>query len=121
MGFPIKLLPYAVLSIVAVGVFTVVESLFDDSFETEHYDEETPKQVQSKMKTLNDELARLTDIKMLNDRRESTNQVRTVEVTVDGVEVNELIATVETELNRLVKLNASMRQKDGGKKRKKRV
>ena len=112
---PLKILPFAALGLVAVGTFKVIEALLEDDFET--YDETTPKQVQAKMKRLNDELARLTDIKMLNDKREATNQVKAVDLMIDGVEINELIATIEEELNRLVKVNATLKKTDGGKKR----
>jgi len=110
-----KLLPLAALGLVVVGTFKVIETLLNDN--SENYDETTQKQVQAKMKKLNDELARLTDIKMLNDRRESTNQVKSVELMIDGVEVNELISIIEEELDRLVKVNAGFKQSDNRKKR----
>ena len=110
-----KILPLAALGLVAVGTFKVIETLLDDN--SENYEEPTQEQVQAKMKKLNDELARLIDIKMLNDRRESTNQVESVELMINGVEVNELIHIIEEELNRLVKVNAGFKQTDSSKKR----
>jgi len=114
-----KILPLAALGLVAVGTFKVIETLLDDNSENyeEPTKEPTQEQVQAKMKKLNDELARLIDIKMLNDRRESTNQVESVELMINGVEVNELIHIIEEELNRLVKVNAGFKQTDSSKKR----
>jgi len=117
---PLRLLPFMAIGAVALGTFTIINTLLDDQENLDRYDEQNLKQVKAKMKRINDELGRLVDIKMMNDKREATNQVSNAAITVDGVEINELIQKLEEELGRLVKLHAVMKNTDNGKERKKR-
>jgi len=111
-----KVLPAVIalgtVAVVAVGVVT--DLIMSDDMDY-NQDENTRKEVLTKMKTLQNELARLSDLKILNDKRESTSQVKNIDLTVDGVEINELISQLEEELIRLTTL---YNQFDAPKKRK---
>lgn len=105
-------------ALIAAGIATFIDEVMEDDIPKT--DEKDAKSVLAKMKRLQNELARLSDLKELNDRRESTKQVRKTSIEVDGVEINELIATLTEELERLTEKYQQMNKKDGGKVRKKR-
>ena len=103
----------AVGTVASLAVGAVV-SLIEDDTETFRRDEHTKKEVLTKMKKVQNELARFSDLKILNDKRESTNQVHSVELKIGDVEINELIAQLEEELQRLT---AKYNKFDAPKKR----
>ena len=92
---------FGTVAAVAVGVVTEL-IMADDMDYTPN--EGSKKEVLTKMKRLQNELARLSDLKILNDKRESTSQVKNIDLTIDGVEINELISDLEEELIRLTAL-----------------
>lgn len=79
--------------------------------------EKNPTQVIEKIKDIQNELARLHDLKMLNDKRESTGQLRKTEITVGGVEINTAISTLEEEIARLTKKLNKMKSNNNRKRR----
>lgn len=99
----LKIVPAVIAlgTVAAVAVGVVTELLMSDFDEDVHYDENTRKDVLKKMKACQNELARFSDLKILNDKRESTSQVKNVDLLIDGVEINELISQLEEELTRL--------------------
>jgi len=101
----LKILPAVIAlgTVAAVTVGVVTDLIMSDDMDY-NTDEETKKEVLTKMKTLQNELARLSDLKILNDKRESTSQVKSIDLMVDGVEINELINNLEEELIRLTAL-----------------
>jgi len=105
----LRILPIAALGAVALGALTIVTSLLEEDTTPKKVD--SPDYLKNKMKRINDELARLSDIKMLNDKRESTKQVSKVDLMIDGVEINELIQMLEEELSKVVKEYNSMYKK----------
>jgi lysyl-tRNA synthetase class II len=107
----------AAAGLLVAGIAKAIDEIIEDDYRT---DEDDAKAVLQKMKKLQNELARLSDIKELNDRRESTGQVNKTSIQVEGVEINELIVTLTEELDRLTKKYQKLNSKDGGKKRKKR-
>ena len=119
----LRVLPAAALvgaaGIVALGVSKALDELFDDDYDFTPNDEQDAKLVMDKMIKVQNELARLSDIKDLNDRRESTGQLVKATIQVEGVEINELIASLTEEIDRLTKLYNTLNKQDGGKKRKK--
>lgn len=111
-----KVLPAVIAlgTVAAVAVGVVTDLIMSDDMGY-NQDENTRKEVLTKMKTLQNELARLSDLKILNDKRESTSQVKNIDLMVDGVEINELISQLEEEL---IRLTALYNQFDAPKKRK---
>ena len=100
----LKIIPAIIaLGTVAVATGVVTELIISDDDDYVE-DENTKKEVLGKLKRLQNELARLTDLKMLNDRREATSQVKSVDLMVDGIEINELISTLEADLYRLTSI-----------------
>ena len=104
----LKVVPIA-LAMVTVGAMAlgaIVNSTEDtepDGFE------ETKQAVLDRMKQCQNELARLSDIKLMNDKREATKMVSNVELSIDGVEITELISKLEEELSRLTKVYNSVK------------
>lgn len=114
------LLPIAAFATASALAIGAIVKAFDESFEDElRTDENDAQAVLQKMKKLQNELARLSDLKELNDRRESTGQLTKATIQVEGVEINELIATLSEEMDRLTKKYNTIKNKDGGKKRQK--
>jgi len=101
----LKVLPaiIAIGTVAAVAVGFATDLIMSDDMDY-HQDENTKKDVLTKMKKLQNELARLSDLKILNDKREATAQVKNVDLMIDGVEINELISQLEEELIRLTAL-----------------
>ena len=113
----LKIVPAVIAlgTVAAVAVGVVTELLMSDFDEDIHYDENTKKEVLAKMKACQNELARFSDLKILNDKREATAQVKNVALMIGDVEINELIAQLEEELTRLT---AKYNKFDAPKKRK---
>ena len=112
MSLPLKLL-VAGAGVALYGITAAIAS-YEDDIETEQKAQEkeyTAKQIEKRMKKINSELARLSDIKMLNDRRESTKQLKPITISIDGVDIDELMKTLEIELNSLVEQYRTHRKK----------
>jgi len=107
----LKALPAVIAlgTVAAVAAGVVTDLIMSDDTVEEVKNTTTKKEVLTKMKNLQNELARLSDLKMLNDRRESTSQVKSIELNVNGVEIGDLIVMLEAEL---VALTAQYNQFD---------
>jgi len=107
----LKVLPAVIAlgTVAAVAAGVVTDLIMSDDTVEEVKNTTTKKEVLTKMKNLQNELARLSDLKMLNDRRESTSQVKSIELNVNGVEIGDLISMLEAEL---VALTAQYNQFD---------
>jgi len=103
--------------LVTLGILKLIDKVFDDEIESQ--DEQDAKSVMKKMKRVQNELARLSDLKELNDRRESTGQVSKTTLQIDGVDIDEIILGLTENLERLTKKYNRLNNTDGGKKRKK--
>lgn len=96
----LKILP-AVIALGTVAVIAVgVDLMMSDTTDISE-DSVTKKEVLTQMKQLQNELARLSDLKMINDKREATTQVNNIELNINGVEINELISTLSASLDSL--------------------
>ncbi len=104
-----RLLPFLALGTVFVGAFVAVSALIYELNEVT--DEDTPPEVLTKIKKVQNELARLYDLKLLNDKRESTGTIEKVELMVAGVEVTELLKTLDVEMDRLTAKYRTMTKK----------
>ena len=90
----------AIGTVASIAAGAIVSLLDEDTTAIKH-DEQTKQDVLAKMKRVQNELARFSDLKILNDKREATNQVHTIELKIGDVEINELLAQLEEELHRL--------------------
>jgi hypothetical protein len=99
----LKVLPavIAVGTVTALAVGVVTDFIMSDDMDIDEKST-TKEEIIIEMRSIQNELARLSDLKMLNDRRESSSQVKNIELNVDGVEINKLISTLETELEDLM-------------------
>lgn len=111
MGIPSKLLLPA-FGLVAFGAYKLIETMYEKDEKDEPVQEPSIKTKKSKktqikelektLKQLNDELARLIDIQILNEKRESTGQVSKAEIKIDGVELYELISLLEKRMKKVL-------------------
>ena len=95
-----KLFRVASKLIVTGAILTLGKALIDT---IENSLEEDVISIDEKIKNTQCELARLYDIVMLNEKRESTKQVENITITINGVEINQAIMQLEKELNNLLK------------------
>ena len=56
-----------------------------------------------KIKECQNELARLHDLKILNDKRESTGQIKKIDIMIDDLTLEETIKNYEDEISFLIK------------------
>ncbi len=112
----LKIIPAAIAlgTVAAVAVGVATDLIMSDDMDYQ-VGEDNRKEVLKKMKACQNELARFSDIKILNDKREATNQVLTIDLMIGNVEINELISQLEEELTRLT---AKYNKFDAPKKRK---
>jgi|SaaInlStandDraft_4_1057021.scaffolds.fasta_scaffold47221_1 hypothetical protein len=99
----LRTLPFLALTGAAVLVYGMVDAAIKDfeSIDTNDLDD---------IKSIQNELARLYDVKILNDKLEATAQVRKTVLTVGGVEIKEAIDILENRLEQLVKKNRSKKK-----------
>lgn len=95
-----KLFRVASKLIVTGAILTLGKALIDT---IENSLEEDVISIDEKIKNTQCELARLYDIVILNEKRESTKQVENITITINGVEINQAIIQLEKELNNLLK------------------
>lgn len=61
------------------------------------------QQIIDKIKECQNELARLHDLKILNDKRESTGQIKKIDIMIDDLTLEETIKNYEDEISFLIK------------------
>ena len=61
------------------------------------------QQIIEKIKECQNELARLHDLKILNDKRESTGQIKKIDIMIDDLTLEETIKNYEDEISFLIK------------------
>ncbi len=61
------------------------------------------QQIIDKIKEYQNELARLHDLKILNDKRESTGQIKKIDIMIDDLTLEETIKNYEDEISFLIK------------------
>lgn len=61
------------------------------------------QQIIDKIKECQNELARLHDLKILNDKRESTGQIKKINIMIDDLTLEETIKNYEDEISFLIK------------------
>src|SRR5574344_1231744 len=61
------------------------------------------QQIIDKIKECQNELARLHDLKILNDKRESTGQIKKIDIMIDDLTLDETIKNYEDEISFLIK------------------
>lgn len=94
----IPLAAFATVSALAITSFVKIIDDFKNDDEVKPTNE-TKETVFKKMQKVQNELARLHDLKTLNLRRESTGQVKEVTIKIDDIEIDELISKLVNELD----------------------
>lgn len=71
--------------------------------EKQNTQELSKQQIIDKIKECQNELARLHDLKILNDKRESTGQIKKIDIMIDDLTLEETIKNYEDEISFLIK------------------
>ena len=109
----LKVVPIALAMVtvgaIALGAISNSNKDTETDIDTANGFEETKQAVLDRMKQCQNELARLSDLKVMNDKREATNMVSNIELSIDGIEITTVISDIEDELTRLTNLYNSIK------------
>ena len=96
----LKVIP--VLTVIGVASLLISKTI-KKRLDRENTQQLSKQQIIDKIKECQNELARLHDLKILNDKRESTGQIKKIDIMIDDLTLEETIKNYEDEIIFLIK------------------
>ena len=96
----LKVIP--VLTIIGAASLLISKTV-KKRLDRENTQQLSKQQIIDKIKECQNELARLHDLKILNDKRESTGQIKKIDIMIDDLTLEETIKNYEDEISFLIK------------------
>jgi predicted RNA-binding protein len=96
----LKVIP--VLTIIGAASLLISKTI-KKRLDRENTQQLSKQQIIDKIKECQNELARLHDLKILNDKRESTGQIKKIDIMIDDLTLEETIKNYEDEISFLIK------------------
>ena len=96
----LKVIP--VLTVIGVASLLISKTI-KKRLDRENTQQLSKQQIIDKIKECQNELARLHDLKILNDKRESTGQIKKIDIMIDDLTLEETIKNYEDEISFLIK------------------
>lgn len=96
----LKVIP--VLTIIGAASLLISKTI-KKRLDRENTQQLSKQQIIDKIKECQNELARLHDLKILNDKRESTGQIKKINIMIDDLTLEETIKNYEDEISFLIK------------------
>ena len=91
-----------VLTIIGAASLLISKTI-EKRLDRENTQQLSKQQIIDKIKECQNELARLHDLKILNDKRESTGQIKKIDIMIDDLTLEETIKNYEDEISFLIK------------------
>ena len=92
----------SVLTVIGVASLLISKTI-KKRLDRENTQQLSKQQIIDKIKECQNELARLHDLKILNDKRESTGQIKKIDIMIDDLTLEETIKNYEDEISFLIK------------------
>ncbi len=96
----LKVIP--VLTVIGAASLLISKTI-KKRLDRENTQQLSKQQIIDKIKECQNELARLHDLKILNDKRESTGQIKKIDIMIDDLTLEETIKNYEDEISFLIK------------------
>lgn len=96
----LKVIP--VLTVIGAASLLISKTI-KKRLDRENTQQLSKQQIIDKIKECQNELARLHDLKILNDKRESTGQIKKINIMIDDLTLEETIKNYEDEISFLIK------------------
>ena len=96
----LKVIP--VLTVIGAASLLISKTI-KKRLDRENTQQLSKQQIIDKIKECQNELARLHDLKILNDKRESTGQIKKIDIMIDDLTLEENIKNYEDEISFLIK------------------